>query len=99
MAKTSKSILDEARSQIKQIDIDEARRMIEKPGPVLIDVREPDEWRQGHISNAVGISRGATNTILAGLAVASPAGRLDHFLESRGGPALACAEGPCPTGL
>jgi sulfur-carrier protein adenylyltransferase/sulfurtransferase len=58
MAKTSKSILDEARSQIKQIDIDEARRMIEKPGPVLIDVREPDEWRQGHISNAVGISRG-----------------------------------------
>jgi molybdopterin/thiamine biosynthesis adenylyltransferase/rhodanese-related sulfurtransferase len=58
MAKTSKSILDEARSQIKQIDIDEARRMIEKPGTVLIDVREPDEWRQGHISNAVGISRG-----------------------------------------
>jgi adenylyltransferase/sulfurtransferase len=58
MAKTSKSILDEARSQIKQIDIDEARRMMEKPGTVLIDVREPDEWRQGHISNAIGISRG-----------------------------------------
>ena len=58
MAKTSKSILDEARSQIKQVDIDEARRMMEKPGTVLIDVREPDEWRQGHISNAIGISRG-----------------------------------------
>jgi sulfur-carrier protein adenylyltransferase/sulfurtransferase len=58
MAKTSKNILDEARSQIKQVDIDEARRMMEKPGTVLIDVREPDEWRQGHISNAVGISRG-----------------------------------------
>jgi sulfur-carrier protein adenylyltransferase/sulfurtransferase len=58
MAKTSKNILDEARSQIKQIDIDEARRMMEKPGTVLIDVREPDEWRQGHISNAIGISRG-----------------------------------------
>ena len=58
MAKTSKGILDEARSQIKQIDIDEARRMMEKPGTVLLDVREPDEWRQGHISNAIGISRG-----------------------------------------
>src|SRR5215475_4218854 len=58
MAKTSKNILDEARSQIKQIDIEEARRMMEKPGTVLIDVREPDEWRQGHISNATGISRG-----------------------------------------
>jgi sulfur-carrier protein adenylyltransferase/sulfurtransferase len=58
MAKTSKSILDEARSQIRQIDIDEARRMMDKPGTVLIDVREPEEWRQGHISNAIGISRG-----------------------------------------
>src|SRR5947207_167373 len=58
MAKTSKNILDEARSQIKSIDIDEARRMLEKPGTVLIDVREPDEWRQGHIPQAVGISRG-----------------------------------------
>jgi molybdopterin/thiamine biosynthesis adenylyltransferase/rhodanese-related sulfurtransferase len=58
MAKTSKNILDEARAQIKSIDIDEARRMLEKPGTVLIDVRESDEWRQGHISQAVGIPRG-----------------------------------------
>src|SRR5271169_6130392 len=58
MAKTSKNILDEARSSIKQIDIDEARRMLEKPGTVLLDVREGDEWRQGHIPQAVGIPRG-----------------------------------------
>jgi len=58
MAKTSKSILDEARAQIKSIDIDEARRMLEKPGTVLLDVREGDEWRQGHIPQAVGIPRG-----------------------------------------
>ncbi len=57
MAKTSKNILDEARAQIKQIDIDEARRMMDK-GAILIDVREPDEWRQGHIPQAIGISRG-----------------------------------------
>ncbi|MGA8057974.1 MAG: molybdopterin-synthase adenylyltransferase MoeB, partial [Candidatus Binataceae bacterium] len=58
MAKTSKNILDEARAQIKSIDIDEARRMLEKPGTVLLDVREGDEWRQGHIPQAVGIPRG-----------------------------------------
>ncbi|HEY2524260.1 MAG TPA: molybdopterin-synthase adenylyltransferase MoeB [Candidatus Binataceae bacterium] len=58
MAKTSKNILDEARSQIKSIDIDEARRMLEKPGTVLLDVRESDEWRQGHIPQAIGIPRG-----------------------------------------
>jgi molybdopterin/thiamine biosynthesis adenylyltransferase/rhodanese-related sulfurtransferase len=58
MAKTSKNILDEARAQIKSIDIEEARRMLEKPGTVLLDVREGDEWRQGHIPQAVGIPRG-----------------------------------------
>ncbi|HVC44421.1 MAG TPA: molybdopterin-synthase adenylyltransferase MoeB [Candidatus Binataceae bacterium] len=58
MAKTSKNILDEARASIKQIDIDEARRMIDQPGTVLIDVRESDEWRQGHIPQAVAIPRG-----------------------------------------
>src|SRR6202021_406085 len=58
MAKTSKNILDEARSTVKQIGIDEARTMIDKPGTVLVDVRESDEWRQGHIPNAVAIPRG-----------------------------------------
>src|SRR6202158_2128087 len=58
MAKTSKNILDEARAQLKSIDIEEARRMLEKPGTVLLDVREGDEWRQGHIPQAVGIPRG-----------------------------------------
>lgn len=58
MAKTSKHILDEARTAIKQVDIDEARRMIEQLGTVVIDVRESDEWRQGHLPNAIGIPRG-----------------------------------------
>ncbi len=58
MAKTSKHIIDEARSAIKQVDIDEARRMMEEPGTVVLDVRESDEWRQGHLGNAIGIPRG-----------------------------------------
>jgi sulfur-carrier protein adenylyltransferase/sulfurtransferase len=58
MAKSSKNILDEARAAIKQVDIDEARRMMEQPGVVVIDVRESDEWRQGHLPNAIGLPRG-----------------------------------------
>src|ERR1700683_340374 len=58
MSKTSKNILDEARSSIKQIDIDQVRKMLDQPGTVLIDVRESDGWRQGHIPQAVAIPRG-----------------------------------------
>jgi molybdopterin/thiamine biosynthesis adenylyltransferase/rhodanese-related sulfurtransferase len=57
MAKTSKNILDEARKDVQQIDIEQARRMLEQ-GAVIIDVRESDEWRQGHIPQAIGIPRG-----------------------------------------
>lgn len=59
MAKTSKNILDEARAQIKAVNVDEAARMLEeRPGAVIVDVRESDEWRQGHIAQAIGIPRG-----------------------------------------
>src|SRR6266436_3812315 len=58
MAKTSKNILDEARASIKQIDVEQARKMLDQPGTVLVDVRESDEWRQGHIPQALGIPRG-----------------------------------------
>ncbi len=57
MAKTSKNILDEARAQVKSVDIDQARKMVEQ-GAVIVDVRESDEWRQGHIPQAIAIPRG-----------------------------------------
>src|SRR5579872_3696886 len=58
MAKTSKNIIDEARKDIPQLDIDAARKLMEKPETVVIDVRESDEWRQGHLPNAIAIPRG-----------------------------------------
>src|SRR5579885_3245180 len=57
MAKTSKSLLDEARASIKQIGAEEARDLMNK-GAVIVDVRESDEWRQGHIPQAIFIPRG-----------------------------------------
>ncbi|HYB90555.1 MAG TPA: molybdopterin-synthase adenylyltransferase MoeB [Candidatus Binataceae bacterium] len=58
MAKTSKNILDEARAQVKQVDIDQARQLMETPGAAVIDVRESDEWRQGHLPDAIALPRG-----------------------------------------
>ncbi|MBF6569776.1 MAG: molybdopterin-synthase adenylyltransferase MoeB [Candidatus Binataceae bacterium] len=57
MAKTSKNILDEARGAIRQIDTEQARTMLDQ-GAMVIDVRESDEWRQGHIPQAVFVPRG-----------------------------------------
>jgi rhodanese-related sulfurtransferase len=53
MAKSSKNILDEVRGQVKSISAEEAAKMLEKPGPVVVDVRESDEWRQGHLPLAI----------------------------------------------
>ncbi|MGD0072766.1 MAG: molybdopterin-synthase adenylyltransferase MoeB [Candidatus Binataceae bacterium] len=58
MAKTSKGILDEARAEIRQISVEEARRMLESHGVVMLDVRESEERRQGHLPQAIGIPRG-----------------------------------------
>ncbi len=58
MAKTSKSLLDEARAAVKQVGVEEARDLMEKSGAVVVDVRESDEWRQGHIPEAIFIPRG-----------------------------------------
>jgi sulfur-carrier protein adenylyltransferase/sulfurtransferase len=58
MSKTSKSLLDEARAAIKQVGAEEARDLMKKSGAVIVDVRESDEWRQGHIPEAVFIPRG-----------------------------------------
>ncbi len=58
MAKTSKSLLDEARASIKQVGAEEARDLMKNSGAVVVDVRESDEWRQGHIPEAIFVPRG-----------------------------------------
>jgi adenylyltransferase/sulfurtransferase len=58
MAKTSKSILDEARTQVAEITAEQAREMMQDPQTAIIDVRESEEWRQGHLEQAISIPRG-----------------------------------------
>jgi rhodanese-related sulfurtransferase len=49
-------LADQARSRIEEISPRELSRV--KPSPVIIDVRESDEYAEGYVSSAKHLSRG-----------------------------------------
>ena len=52
-------VVNEARSRVKEVTIDEARkRLAANPKAVLLDVREDTEWQQGHADKAVHLGKG-----------------------------------------
>jgi sulfur-carrier protein adenylyltransferase/sulfurtransferase len=53
-----RELLQQVRSEISEIDAGEARDRIESGEPVIVDVREQDEWDEGHIPGAVHVPRG-----------------------------------------
>ena len=53
-----RELLQQVRSEISEIDATHARERIESGEPVVVDVREQDEWDEGHIPGAVHIPRG-----------------------------------------
>jgi molybdopterin/thiamine biosynthesis adenylyltransferase/rhodanese-related sulfurtransferase len=59
MAKTYADLLNDVRSKIRFVSLDEAKRRLEaKEDYTFVDVREKDETRQGFIPGAVLIPRG-----------------------------------------
>ncbi|HET6371836.1 MAG TPA: rhodanese-like domain-containing protein [Candidatus Polarisedimenticolia bacterium] len=58
MPKTFMDLANEAKSRIKEIDTNAAASALERGGVAVIDVREPEEFRQGHIPGAINIPRG-----------------------------------------
>ena len=51
--------LQQVRAEIEEVDAAQARALAESPAPpLLLDVREQDEWDEGHIPGAVHIPRG-----------------------------------------
>ena len=55
---TVKELVEEAKEGIRTISSAEAYAMFGKGGAVFLDVREPDEFKAGHIPGAVNIPRG-----------------------------------------
>jgi len=59
MAKTFKQLMDEARGEVKEISVQEAHDLLQKNGKyLLLDVREKDEYREGHLEGATSLPRG-----------------------------------------
>ena len=54
---TFKDMIRDVKSKIREVSVEEARARAGK-GAVLIDVREPDEWANGHVPGATYIPRG-----------------------------------------
>jgi sulfur-carrier protein adenylyltransferase/sulfurtransferase len=62
-------LLAEVKSQITEISADDAAaRLSSDEPPVLIDVREPDEFDQGAIDGSVHIPRGFLESRIGGIA-------------------------------
>lgn len=52
-------LVNEAKTRIKEVTLDEARaRLSDNPKAVLIDVREDQEWQNGHAAGAVHLGKG-----------------------------------------
>lgn len=59
MAKTYKELMDEAREIVPEITIDEVKGQLEQGEQwTLLDVREREEYREGHLAGAIPLPRG-----------------------------------------
>ena len=55
--KSALELVQEAKQQIDEVSVDEADQFIQQ-ADVLIDVREPGEYQNGHLPGAINIPRG-----------------------------------------
>jgi sulfur-carrier protein adenylyltransferase/sulfurtransferase len=54
---TYRELLQQIKSEIEEIDASHARELIDE-GSAVVDVRERDEWDEGHLPGAVHVPRG-----------------------------------------
>jgi sulfur-carrier protein adenylyltransferase/sulfurtransferase len=60
MAKSFQEIMAEARKEIPEVSAQQVNELLKQNGksPIVLDVRESDEWRQGHLEGALPLPRG-----------------------------------------
>lgn len=54
---TAKDFVAEVEKDVKRVDVGEAKALIDQ-GYVIVDAREPHEYKKGHIQGAINIPRG-----------------------------------------
>jgi rhodanese-related sulfurtransferase len=56
---TYRELLEQIRAGIEEVDAVRARELLDSPAaPLLVDVREQDEWSEGHLPGAIHVPRG-----------------------------------------
>jgi rhodanese-related sulfurtransferase len=89
--KSAHDLVAEAKAHIHEIDLQEAEQAI-READALIDVREPDEFVQGHIPGAVNIPRGLLEFKLSATQELAPRDlKLVLYCKTSGRAALAAA--------
>jgi rhodanese-related sulfurtransferase len=64
-----RELLQAAKASIEEVDASRAQELLNgDDGPVLVDVRERDEWEQGRIPGAVHVPRGYLESRIEGVA-------------------------------
>src|SRR5438094_10255646 len=60
MAKTSQDNMADAQKEMRKVAAKQVSDLLKNNGksPVILDVREKDEWREGHLDGAVSLPRG-----------------------------------------
>ena len=64
-----RELLQEAKASIEEVDARRAQELLDgEDAPLLVDVRERDEWEQGRIPDAVHVPRGHLESRIEGVA-------------------------------
>jgi phage shock protein E len=61
------SLVKDAKTRIKEINVDQFKAVrAASPAPVVVDVREDNEWAKGRIPGAIHVGRGVLENSIAG---------------------------------
>src|SRR2546423_15303979 len=83
---TYRELLAQAKAEIEEIDAARAHELAGEPAPPLfLDVRERDEWDEGHLAGAVFVPRGQLES------------RIDQVVPHRDRPIVAYSSGGSPS--
>lgn len=52
------NLVDDAKSRVREVSVEDTRRKLEKGSAHVVDVREESEWKAGHIKGAEYMGRG-----------------------------------------
>ena len=65
---TYRELLAQVKEEIEEISTIEAQERLDSTeSPLFVDVREPDEWAEGHVPGAIHLSRGLLESRIEGL--------------------------------